>query len=501
MLSQIETYLLILVFVVSSVKGLAQDNSWSQFRGIGCKGIAPEGVTPPVKLDVNSNMAWKIPLSQGLSSPCIVGNRIFLTGFNPADSALITYCIDRNHGTLLWERKVYPDSLEKNHPLSNQAMATIAANKNAVFVYFGAYGILCYNPEGKLLWERKLPMPDTQYGSCSSPILYDSLLILNRLEFEHATILAINCSSGKTVWTSELKSPPGSLVNYHLSYATPVTWKDQLIIHRIFGLNSIFLKDGSEAWKIGLASSGVGTPVIDGDILYVNGFTNMGETMLFNKIPDFDTMLITYDTDKDSLVDISEIPEDWAFYRRPGLEEGQGLDSIYPIRKLATYFDTIPDNSLERDEWRKLKEYQESVMLEHGVVAFNLNGTKESTNPAQAWKVKEFVPEVPSVLVADGKVFTVMNGGLVSCIDAAKGTLIFRERLNAPGAYMASPLFAGGNIYFASYNGKITVIKPGDEMKIVAQSDLHEKILASSVALDDVLYIRTNNALYAFVNK
>ena len=116
------------------------------------------------------------------------------------------------------------------------------------------------------------------------------------------------------------------------------------------------------------------------------------------------------------------------------------------------------------------------------------------------WKEKDYVAEVPSLVKVGSGIYMIMNGGNVLCMDSKTGRIIFRERLGASGAYIASPLYANGNIYFASYNGKITVIKPGDKLNIIAQSDLHEKIAASPVALDKMLFIRTDTGLYAFNN-
>ncbi len=38
----------------------------------------------------------------------------------------------------------------------------------------------------------------------------------------------------------------------------------------------------------------------------------------------------------------------------------------------------------------------------------------------------------------------------------------------------------------------------GDDYSVLAQNKLREKIAASPVALDDVLYLRTDKHLYAF---
>jgi outer membrane protein assembly factor BamB len=478
-----------------------QENNWPQFRGTNSLGIAPESATPPLELNPDKNLAWKIPLTAGLSSPCIFAGRIFLTGFNPVDSGLITYCIDRKTGLKLWERAVFPDSLEFIHNVNSYTSTTPATDGTAVYVYFGSYGVVCYDFEGKLIWDHRLQISKAQWGSGASPIVLDSLLIINRDDKKKQTILAINSHTGKTEWEHFLDIVPGNPLTFNLSSATPVIWRDQVIIHRAFELNSINLIDGSMRWSIRIVSEGISTPVILNDILFVNGYLLTGESRLYDKLPDFDTMIQKYDTNLDKLIQFSEIPSEWAFFRRPEqkLIQSPGFDSV-SIKDMAIYYriDSNKDNALGREEWNNLMKSQSDFTLEHAAIAIKLDGSGGSDRPVILWKEKEYVSEVPSLLVVDDKVYMVMNGGTLSCINAKTGKVVFRERLGTPGPYLASPLYANGFIYFASYNGKITVIKPGDKLNIISHSDLHERIAASPVALDNMLYIRTDSALYAF---
>jgi hypothetical protein len=94
----------------------------------------------------------------------------------------------------------------------------------------------------------------------------------------------------------------------------------------------------------------------------------------------------------------------------------------------------------------------------------------------------------------------ITDGGIFSSFKTATGDLIFRERIKAPGPYMASPVYANGCIYLIGHNGKVTIIKSGDKPDIISRSDLKEKVIASPVALGNTFLVRTENALYAFRN-
>lgn len=62
-----------LILSIIIVVGCASknENNWPQFRGTNSLGIAPASATPPLELNPDKNLAWKIPLARGLSSPCI----------------------------------------------------------------------------------------------------------------------------------------------------------------------------------------------------------------------------------------------------------------------------------------------------------------------------------------------------------------------------------------------------------------------------------------------
>lgn len=62
--------------------------------------------------------------------------------------------------------------------------------------------------KGSLLWERRLPLLDAQYGSNGSPVIFDSLLIVNRIEHYKPSILALNKAMekqyGNNIWILRL---------------------------------------------------------------------------------------------------------------------------------------------------------------------------------------------------------------------------------------------------------------------------------------------------------
>ncbi|HYP13479.1 MAG TPA: PQQ-binding-like beta-propeller repeat protein [Bryobacteraceae bacterium] len=241
---------------------------WAQFRGPGSSGI---GVgKPPVEFGPNQNVLWKTAVGPGLSSPILVKGRVFLTEFDSAAKQLATVCLDQRSGKLLWRRAVTPSEIEKVHEISSPAAPTPASDGERVYVYFGSYGLVSYDFNGKLIWERRLPVSQNIYGAVSSPIVAGNLLILNH-HGKEAYLLAVNRSDGKTVWKTDRS-------RYQYGWSTPVYWRHDgldeiLVLGGDFGPNQRLmayrLSDGAETWWVaGLPPCGKSTPVVGGDMVY-----------------------------------------------------------------------------------------------------------------------------------------------------------------------------------------------------------------------------------------
>ena len=165
--------------------GAAADDAparWPQFHGPGGNGIAEGKQAAPVEFGPEKGLLWKTPLPVGHSSPAIWGERIFLTGFRPEEKRLETLCLDRASGRILWRRPVPAESIEPVHEVSNPAAPSPVTDGKAVFVYFGSYGLVAYDFEGRERWRKPLPMVKTfmNQGSGTSPILAGDRLLAGR---------------------------------------------------------------------------------------------------------------------------------------------------------------------------------------------------------------------------------------------------------------------------------------------------------------------------------
>lgn len=262
---------LLAIIVLSSFAGLAKTGAkswWPQFRGPNSSGVGEGG--PPVHFGPDQKVLWKTAVGPGLSSPSVWERRIFLTEFDRTNKQFATVCIDRRTGKILWRRTVTADEIEKVHEISNPAAPTVATDGERVYVYFGSYGLICYDLNGNQQWERRFPLPGNPYGAAASPIVAGELIVLNH-QGKESYLLGINRRDGRTVWKTDR-----SLFQY--GWSTPVHWRhdgiDEIVVlggdfkpnQRLMAYN---LADGTERWWVGgLPPCGKSTPVIGGGLLF-----------------------------------------------------------------------------------------------------------------------------------------------------------------------------------------------------------------------------------------
>jgi outer membrane protein assembly factor BamB len=111
-----------------------------------------------------------------------------------------------------------------------------------------------------------------------------------------------------------------------------------------------------------------------------------------------------------------------------------------------------------------------------------------------AWRVKRGVPNKPSLILKDGLLFMVDDGGFATCLEAATGKEVWQERLG--GSYSASPIYAEGRIYFCSEDGKTSIVEASRQYKLLGENKLDGGFMASQAVAGNALYLRTKTHLY-----
>jgi outer membrane protein assembly factor BamB len=125
----------------------------------------------------------------------------------------------------------------------------------------------------------------------------------------------------------------------------------------------------------------------------------------------------------------------------------------------------------------------------------NLEGTA-----AIRWRFDRDTPYVPSPLLYDGLLyFLKVNSAVLTVIDAANGEVVYGpQRIDGLDNVYASPVGAGGRVYFQSRDGAGVVLRAGRQYEVLATNTLEDNFDASPVVAGDRLLLRGRRSLYCF---
>lgn len=122
----------------------------------------------------------------------------------------------------------------------------------------------------------------------------------------------------------------------------------------------------------------------------------------------------------------------------------------------------------------------------------------EGRGPQEAellWRVATGAPYVSSLLFYRGLIYMATESGVVSAVDPADGTTVWKERLG--GNFSASPVGADGNVYLLNEEGELFVIAAGRSFQLVEKSELGERTLASPAISGGKIFVRSDAHLFA----
>jgi outer membrane protein assembly factor BamB len=456
-----------------------EGSAWPQFRGPGGSGVA-DSQKPPVEFGPTKNLKWKVPAPGGLSSPITAGDKLIITAFE--NGKLYTVAYRRADGKEAWRKEAPAKKIEAYFKKGGSpAGSTPATDGERIFAFFGSCGVICYDLDGKELWKFEMPAAVTagNFGTGSSPVVADGIVIVVRDELKGSKIIALDAATGKPKWQKARLSPA--------SYSTPVVWDTakgkQVVVAGHARLIAYDLATGAEKWSVsGIPSGCIPSPVVAEGTLFFAGYAPGGPEDEF-KMPTFDELLKKLDKNKDGVLTRDE-------FKKTQFEDF--FDS----------WDMNKDGKITRDEWNTLLKF----VSEGKSSAFALKaGGEGDATPQELWKQTKGLPHVSSGLVYRGQFLMVKDGGLVTAYDAKSGKPLYVQQRALPaGQYWASPVAANGHIYFTSLaDGAATVLKAGSaKPKVVARNEaLGERVGATPVIADNTLYIRTDGHLYAFAEK
>jgi outer membrane protein assembly factor BamB len=257
---------------------------WPGFRGPSASGVADGQKLPDGWNGITgANIKWKVAVP-GLahSSPIVWDDRVFVTSaissrsdatFKPGlygagtasedrtPQQWVVMALDRRDGRLVWERTAYKGPpKEKRHIKATYANATPFTDGRYVVAFFGSQGLYAFDIDGRPAWQKDLgvldvgayDLPEYEWGTASSPIIYKNLVIVQCDTQKESFLLAADRATGKTVWKTTRQELP--------SWGTPTVYdpggsaRAELITNASNFVRGYDPDTGVERWRLGGSS-------------------------------------------------------------------------------------------------------------------------------------------------------------------------------------------------------------------------------------------------------
>ena len=280
------TAVVVLMSLIGNASVAADD--WLQFRGPNASGLAPESGLP-AKLTPD-HILWRQPLpGRGLSTPIIVGNRVFVTAAEgPEQERLMVLCLDAGTGRRLWERTLWATGRTMCHENTCVAAPTPVSDGKVVCALFSSNDLVCFDLDGNLLWLRGLtldyPNASNSLGMASSPVIVGGVLVVQIENDSQSLALGIDKHTGRNLWS--LDRPKGA------NWTSPVALDlDQapaaVALQSREGIHVVDAASGKVLAQYLNGASTIPSSVLSGSTLYIpsNGVTAVDLSDLSGELP------------------------------------------------------------------------------------------------------------------------------------------------------------------------------------------------------------------------
>ena len=379
----------------------ARADDWTQFRGPAGNGIAT-GPKLPTKLDTRS-VTWAVDLpGRGLSSPVIIGDRVFVTASSGArQDRLHVLCFNLADGSLRWERQFWATGRTMTHEKISAATPSPASDGRRIFAIFSSNDCAALDLDGDLLWYRGLgrdyPNASNSLGMSSSLVVAEGVLVAQVENDSESFTAGLDAATGLNRWK--------------IDRPKKANW------------TSPSLLKGADGRTLVALQSSKGVAVVE---------PATGKTV-------------------------------WSY------DDGAS---------------TVPSTTVSDG-----KLYVPS----QGLTVLEPAATGQP--PKQLWRSSQMRPGTSSPLVLGDRVFTMNDGGILSCADATDGKRLWQLRLKGP--FSATPVSAGGFLYCVNEKGLVQVVDPSKpDGVVVSELDLAQAVIGTPSIAAGSLFVRSDGKLW-----
>lgn len=344
----------------------------------------------------------------------------------------------------------------------------------------------------------------------SSPVLWGDRIFLTSADEDGATryVLCLDAADGRVVWQRDYPSTPHKKhVRNSFATATPAVDQDYVFVvwstpeeYSLRGLDH----EGNEIWHRDLgpyeSQHSCGSSPIVFEDLVILGNEQDGESSLL--AVDRQTGQTRWQTPRDTTRVAYSTP--CIYQPKKGPLElifnsgSHGISSVDP-------WSGKPNWELRIFDKRSVSSPVVVDDLIFGscgsggggnyVVAVK-PGQAEGTLPAEeVYRVDRSAPYVPTSIARGELVFLWSDQGVVTCLRAADGEVVWRKRVG--NNFSGSPICVEDRLYCVADDGEVFVLSATEEFEVLGKMPLDEECRSTPAVADGRLYLRTISHLYS----
>ena len=430
-------------FALSSLPTQAAVSGWTNWRGPHQNGVTDEKGLPD-QIDPAKNLLWSYDIA-GRGAPVIANGKVYGWGYRGKGPDLqeVLFCLNEADGKLQWEH-AYNDYLSDTvYSRYSVGSPTVDPATGWVYLMTTNGGVKCFSPDGKMQWEYSLM---ERFGRLTFP-------------------------NGRT--------------------GAPVIDGDLVIVR---GVTSYWGKQGPARDRFYAFNKSTGAPVWASTPGVAPKDSSFSTPVLAN----VDGRRVFYAGTGDGNVVCVDVRTGQALWRFQSSQGGVNASVVIHDGVLVSIHGKENIDAAEEGRMIGLKlPTKLPAPGEPQTILKDKDLTLANGKDWELWR-HPFAMFTSSPVLANGRVYQVTKTGVLVCVEAKTGKLIFSQKLNNEQIH-SSPLYSEGKLYIGFPNGRFLVVKPNDDgVEILSETELEGGILGSPVAWNGKVYIHTMSKLYVF---
>ena len=345
-----------------------------------------------------------------------------------------------------------------------------------------------------VLWKKPIPKAGT-----NSPIVWGDQVFIAGADEQSRDLYCYSARTGDLLWTAAFTLVTGVLpkIMAEATYCPATLTTDGERVYGVFATGDVVAcgLDGKTAWRYQL-------PAFKNSYGHSSSLLAAGGLVLVQFDHEAGGKLIALDARKGKVrwEQPRTVKSSWA---SPILIPVEGRTQVVLCgNPLVTGHDPETGKILWQFNWMEEKsgEVAPSPCFAGGRLFVGTQGVPlvalrpGASDVKKLWEYEGEIPDASSPVATEKHVFVAAGSGVVTCIDAATGKMVWTHDFD--DGFNSSPLVVDDRVYLSDKKGNTVVFKAGDKYEQLALNSLGEPFDATPAIPEGRIYLRSLKNLY-----